>query len=144
MPAEHLRALIDELHPGVSVRQLTRAAGGADNLIAYYLRPGTEIKGIPQTDTCKEIARILGCDVELVVEGFAADAGTPLPQAPRPDPVEDRLLWIWRRLPEDNRELISRAMVTGEAIDLLRRYLSMSADDQFAMQQITKSINGGV
>lgn len=144
MPAEHLRTLIAELHPGVSVRQLVRAADAGDNLIAYWLRPGTDVKGIPSTDTCKEIARVLGCDIELVVEAFAADAGTPLPQAPKSDPEEERLLWMYRRLPGETRELLTGAMVNAEATGLLRRYLGMTPEDQFAMQQIARSITGGI
>jgi hypothetical protein len=144
MPAEHVRTLIAELHPGVSVRQLVRAAGAGDNLIAYWLRPGTDVKGIPSTDTCKEIARVLGCDTELVVEAFAADSGTPLPQAPRPNADEERLLWMYRRMTVETREVLARAMVNPDATELLRRYTGMSADDQFAVQQIARSITGGV
>lgn len=143
MPAEHLRELIAELHPGTSVRQLVRAAGAQDNTVAYWLRPSTDVKGIPPTDTLKEIARVLGCDTELVVEAFAADAGTPLPQAPRPNADEEKLLWMYRRLTPETRDLLTRAMVNTEATELVRRFLSMSDDDQFAFQRIAQSITGG-
>ena len=76
MPAEHLRALKNDLHPNVSVRALEAAAGLPQGYIAYYLKPSTQLKVI-DPEVVKEIARALCCDLIDVVECFAADLGLP-------------------------------------------------------------------
>lgn len=130
MPAEHFRRLIAELHPGVSTRQLAQAAGVAHNVLYYWLRPTTEIKGIPIADTVKELARIVGCDPALIVEAFAADSGTPLPRDSRPDPDHEWLIRTWERMSSDTREAFATAMVNTDAGELLRLYLNMSPEDR--------------
>jgi hypothetical protein len=75
MPAEHLRALIQELHPGATVRQLTLAAGLDANRIAYYLKPSTTVDRMPESPVLKEISRALHCDPVMVVEAFPRPPG---------------------------------------------------------------------
>lgn len=76
MPAEHLRALVREIHPNVSVRALEAAAGVPEGRLSYYLKPSTTVRTI-DPEVVKEITRILGCDVIDVVEAFASDVGLP-------------------------------------------------------------------
>ena len=115
MPCEHLRALITDLHPGKTVRQLTLAADLDPNRIAYYLKPSTHIDQIPRVTVLKEIARALHCDVSLVVEAFAADVGVPWGP-----PLED----------------------PGQRA-LLRRYARLSEADQLTLQRVAESLAGG-
>jgi hypothetical protein len=102
----HFRALISDLHPNVTVRQLTLAAGLDANRIAYYLKPSTHIDQMPKLAVLKDIARALHCDLGLVVEAFAHDLG--IPYGP---PLEDRnarrLLVMYNRLvPRDKGTLL--------------------------------------
>lgn len=107
MPAEHLRALIQELHPGVTVRQLTLAAGLDANRIAYYLKPSTTVDRMPELSVLKEIARALHCDLAMVVEAFAADCGLPW-GPPMSDPELARLVRRWQRLRPADRATLQR------------------------------------
>lgn len=105
MPAEHLRALIVECRPGVSIRQLEALAGLAEGAISFYLRKTTIIDSIPKTARCKEIETALGCGLDRVVEAFAADAG--LPWGPSlDDPEERQLMHNYRRLPIEHRHAL--------------------------------------
>lgn len=115
MPAEHLRALINECKPGVSIRQLEQLAGLTEGAIAFYLRPSTVIDGIPKPVRCKEIETALGCGLDRVVEAFAADAGLPWGPA-LDDPDERQLLHAFRRLSADHRNslgLMAQALAGG-------------------------------
>lgn len=116
MPCEHVRALLDECRPGVSVRQLERAAGLPRTRIAYYLDPTTPLDRMPPLDLCKDVASAAGCDLVRVVEAFAADIGYPWGQ-----PAED---------PEERA--------------LLRRFRTMTPDDQRTFVRISQSLTGGM
>lgn len=111
MPCEHLRALIQELHPGVTVRQLTLAADLDANRIAYYLKPSTHIDVMPRMAVMKEIARALGCDVTDVVEAFAADVGVPW-GPPMDDPDLRSLIRTYRRLSDADRTTLRRVALS--------------------------------
>jgi hypothetical protein len=76
VPAEHLRALKNELHPNVSTRALEAAAGLPQGYIAYYMKPSTQLKVI-DPEVVKEIARAFETDLLDVVECFASDLGLP-------------------------------------------------------------------
>lgn len=105
--APHFRALISSLHPGVTVRQLTLAAGLDPNRIAYYLKPSTHIDQMPKLAVLKEIAGALHCDLGLVVEAFAHDAGLPY-GPPLEDPGARRLLLAYNRLSPADQETLQR------------------------------------
>lgn len=107
MPAEHLRALIQEMKPGVTVRQISLAAGLDPNRIAYYLKPSTDVDAMPRPLVMKEIARALGCDLARVVEAFAADVGLPW-GPPMDDPDLLRLINRYRQMKEQDRETLQR------------------------------------
>jgi hypothetical protein len=107
MPAEHLRALIHERRPGVSVRQLTLAADLDPNRIAYYLKPGSNVTQIPALDALKDIARAIGCDVVDVAVAFAEDIGIPL-GPPIDDPEVWQLVRLARRLGSADRATLLR------------------------------------
>lgn len=107
MPAEHLRALIHERRPGVTVRQLTLAADLDPNRIAYYLKPSTHIDQMPKVAALKDIARAIGCDVVDVAVAFAEDTGVPL-GPPLDDPELARLVRLWRRLDSADRATLAR------------------------------------
>lgn len=109
MPAEHLRALIKQLHPGVTVRQLTLAAGLDANRIAYYLKPSTaEIDQMPKVTVLKEIARALHCDLALVAEAFAADVGIPWGPPVTQDSELGELLRQYQRMNPQDRGTLCR------------------------------------
>lgn len=72
-----LRALVEELHPKVSPRQLSLRAGLEQERLYYHLQAGTRAKGMPKTAAMEEIARALGCDLARVVRACAQDAGLP-------------------------------------------------------------------
>lgn len=107
MPCEHLRDLIRDLHPSTTVRQLTLAAGLDPNKIAYYLKPSTHIDQMPKLPVLKDIARALHCDLGLVVEAMANDAGIPY-GPPLEDPAARRLLLAYNRLTPSDRETLQR------------------------------------
>ena len=135
MPCEHLRALIQELHPDVSVRQLQRAAGLDPNRISYYLKPSTHLTQMPPTAACKEIAMALGCDLDLVVEAFAADVGLPW-GPPIRDRVLARLLRRWRRMTPARRELEA----SRSTQELLDQWADLSSADRAALLATAKSL----
>lgn len=105
MAAQHLAALIRELHPGVSVRQLELDAGMPLNSIAYFLKPSTVVKRIPPVETCDNIATALKCDTVEVVRAFAADVDLPWNDPPLSQ--EDReLLRMIQRLSSRDRKTV--------------------------------------
>jgi hypothetical protein len=81
MPADathaQLKALIRELHPRRSDRDLSIAAGLKPGRIGYHLKATTRAKGMPFTVVMEEIARAVACDLAMVVKRCADDAGLP-------------------------------------------------------------------
>lgn len=137
MPAEHLRALIKELHPDVTVRQLTLAAGLDPNRIAYYLKPSTDLEQMPRTSVLKEIARALQCDLALVVEAFAADLGLPWGAN---DGQEASLLRRFRQFNHVGRASVLRMVNSSDERLLLFRYRQLDRDAQQTLQKVTLSM----
>lgn len=107
MTCEHLGALIAERRPGVSIRQLERAAGLPRGRLSYWLLPGTTIDQIPPVPVCKEIATCIDGDLVAVVEALAADAGYPW-GPPVDDPDIHELLTRYRRMTPADRETFRR------------------------------------
>lgn len=107
MPAEHLRALMAQYQPGVSARQVAILAGMGEHTIAYYFRPTTDLKHVPDKKQCQEIAAAFGCHWYEVVEAFNHDLGMPW-GPPLDDPEEARLLRTYRRLSEADRVTLLR------------------------------------
>jgi hypothetical protein len=101
MPCDNLRDLMEEINPGVSTRQLTRAAGVDNNRLAYWLKPSTVVDSMPSLAVCKEIARIIGADLAQVVEAFALDIGYPW--GALDDPVLREIARLHQRMTADDR-----------------------------------------
>lgn len=139
MPAEHLRALIHQLHPGASVKQLTEAAGVPNNRLAHWTRPSTEIDGVPKTDICKEIARILRCDLIDVVEAFAADAGLPW----GPDPGLDSEVKRLARVTGVDFDVLYEVANDAQARQLIRDRRRVAPDRRDTLNMMALSLAGG-
>ena len=108
MAAEHLRALIERMAPGRSVRSITRTAGISHNRLAYWLRPGVHPDSMPSTPAMREIATALECEFTDVFQAFVADLGLELDH--------DILTADERALLQGYRELTSRDQRTVRAL----------------------------
>lgn len=115
VPARHFAALIQRRHPGVSIRQLTEAAGLAENKIAYYLKPSTVITRIPPAETVAELARALHCEPVEVVRAFAADVDLPWSDGAITDDERDLLRMTRQLAPREQRmiRVVIMAMLTA-------------------------------
>lgn len=108
MPAEHLRQLIARERPGVTAAQLCREAGVPANRLAHWLKPGTELVRMPTKDQLLDIARIIGCRVELVYHAFRLDVGIDIDVDL---PCDERaVLASYRHLDESNRARARRLL----------------------------------
>lgn len=80
---DRVRYLLTRYRPGMSIRQIEQAAGLSENLLGYYLKPGSHVVRIPTVATLEEIARALKCTPEQVFLAFALDLEYPVPSSVR-------------------------------------------------------------
>lgn len=139
MPADHLRALIQNLHPGASVKQLTDAAGVPNNRLAHWLRPSTVVEDMPKTAIMKEIARILGCAMIDVAEAFAADAGVPW----GPDPSFDAEVKRLSRVTGVDFDLLWDVANDAAVRQLIRDRRRIAPDRRATLNLVAQSLAGG-
>lgn len=104
MHRSHVRALFDELRPGISLRQLARAADIDEKKLRYYR--DRSVDQMPNTAVLRIIARALGCDWKLVVEAYAKDLGLPPWGNSLSDPRDQEDLWRLWQLDEAERESV--------------------------------------
>lgn len=105
MAAETFAALVRQLHPGVDTRELESAADLTIGRIAYFLKPRTKIRHIPNRDVIFDLARALDCPPSVVVRAFAADLGIPLDELDV-SPKELELVELYRRLSPHDRSTV--------------------------------------
>jgi hypothetical protein len=118
VPATHLRTLIRRLHPGVSVRQLEARAGLTANSIAYWLKPSTIVRRVPEREVIDDIADALNCDPRMVLHAFMEDAGLPVGDPPPLEPADEELLHVVHQLrPRDRATVltVARSLLNGTA-----------------------------
>ena len=112
MSAQHVRALIEEIHgPRVSIRGLCLNADPPldPNRLAYYLKPSTDVENMPKSDTMREIARVVGCPLWRVVVAFTRDVGLPAEGVVIEDPrLAELVLDLWPKLNSDQQEAVLR------------------------------------
>lgn len=139
MPSEHLRALVHELHPNVSVRELERAAGLPAGKIAYFLKLSTQLTTMPLPETMKEIARALACDLLDVVECFAADVGLPW----GPDPSLTGNVKRLARVLGVDLDIIDEIANDPSLRQLIRERRRLSPADRDTLHRFALSMAGG-
>lgn len=111
MAADHLRALVHQLWPDTSVRKLCRDAGLEATYIGNWISRDRAVDQMPKMHVMDAIARALKCDVTLVIEAFAADAGIPWGERITDD-LEREVVYRLRLCSDDNRSAV-RQLVRG-------------------------------